>query len=46
MKSKEQINERLQILFIVVNLLKRKADSYALRNMIVNIKDCFKHIDG
>ena len=43
---KRQINERLQILFIVVHFLMRKADSYALRNMIVNIKDCFKHIDG
>ena len=43
---KRQINERLQILFVVVNFLKRKSDSYALRTMINNIKDYFKHIDG
>ena len=39
---KKQINERLQILFIVVNLLKRNSDSNSSLTLISNIKDYFK----
>ena len=45
-KVKRQMNERLQILFMIRNCLKRKSDSYPLRTMIFNIEDYFKHIDG
>ena len=42
-EEKKQINERLQILFIVRNCLNRKSDSCALRIMSEAIKDYFKH---
>ena len=42
-EEKRQMNERLQILFIVRNLLNRKLDSCALRIMLNNIKYYFKH---
>ena len=42
-KEKRQMNVRLQDLFIVRNCLNRKSDSYALRIMVDNIKDYFKH---
>ena len=42
-EEKRQMNERLQILFIVRNFLNRKSDSCALRIMLNNIKYYFKH---
>ena len=42
-KEKRQMNVRLQDLFIVRNCLNRKSDSYALRIMVDNFKDYFKH---
>ena len=42
-EEKRQMNERLQILFIVRNFLNRKLDSCALRIMLNNIKYYFKH---
>ena len=42
-EEKRQMNERLQILFIVRNFLSRKSDSCALRIMLNNIKYYFKH---
>ena len=44
-EAKRKINERLQILFIVRNFLKRKSYSYPSLTMISNIKDYFNHID-
>ena len=43
-EEKRQINERLQILFIVRNCLNRKSDSWALRIMLDSINDYFKYI--
>ena len=42
-EEKRQMNERLQILFIVKFFLNRKSDSCTLRIMLNNIKDYFKH---
>ena len=42
-EEKRQMNERLQILFLVRNCLSRKSDSCILRIMLNSIKFYFKH---
>ena len=44
-EEKRQMNERLQIIFIVRNFLNRKSDSCVLRIMLNNIKYYFKHFE-
>ena len=41
-EEKRQMNERLQIFFIVKFFLNRKSDSCVLRIMLNNIKDYFE----